>query len=118
MDNEIKILICGMYAYLCKDCGEEISCYVEKKLFDNNRPTPFMDKCPVCGGTIQDATGFKLLPNSDFPIKEFKDNRDYNPAVYLLLDKDIKEYGDMACGNLHINVDNKLVSVHDLKFKR
>lgn len=109
-----KVLINGMYTYKCTKCNKELNCYVEKKLNDKEIPTPFIDRCPYCFGNMQDISGMFDLPPYEFEIKEFN-NEENSQGVYLLLDDDIKEYGDMVCGNLHINIKGNFVSVHDLK---
>ena len=108
-----KVLISGMYIYACSHCGKEINCYVEKKLIDRQIPTPFMDRCPYCLENIRDVSGLCSLPPLEFEIKEFDKSKD-SQGVYLLLDEDIKKYGEMVCGNLHIRLKDKFISVHDL----
>lgn len=109
-----RVLVDGMYTYKCFQCDKELNCYVEKKLNDRKIPTPFMDRCPYCLNNMTDVSGMIHLPPFEFEIKEFDKNVN-SQGVYLLLDKDIKKYGNMVCGNLHININNDFISVHDLK---
>ena len=50
-------------------------------------------------------------------ITEFDKNSDGNTAIFLLLDKDIKLYKDMACGCLHIRKNNKLIPTYAILLK-
>lgn len=108
-----KVLIAGMFTYKCTSCGKALYCYVEKKLIDKEIPTPFMDRCPYCLKHMQDVSGMFALPPFEFEIKKFNKNEN-SQGVYLLLDEDIKQFGDRVCGNLHININNEFISVHDL----
>jgi len=98
------------YIYRCNNCKHNLICYTDERLEKEQRPTPFTATCPYCKGTMYDS-GFNHIEEK-VEIKEFNKEADNNTAIFLLLDRDIKVYGDMACGCLHIRKDNKLIPTY------
>lgn len=63
-----KILVHGYMKYRCKDCKKEWKMWLEKGIEDRreykktgkHKPSPFVIKCPYCGGMAKDA--IRALP--------------------------------------------------------
>lgn len=109
MSDKFKFLSTNRYLYHCNKCGNNLICYQDERLEKEERPVPFFMTCPYCLNMNMCDTGFIHLIER-VEINEFNKNVNKNNAIFLLLDEDIKKYGDMACGCLHIRKNNKMVS--------
>lgn len=98
------------YIYHCNTCQHSLICYTDERLEKEQRPTPFTATCPYCKETMYDS-GFVSIKEK-IEITEFNKEVDNNKAIFLLLDEDIKKYGNMACGVLHIRKNNKLIPTY------
>lgn len=112
MDNKFTFNSTTKYIYHCNSCQHNLICYTDERLEKEQRPTPFTATCPYCKGTMYDS-GFNHIEEK-VDIKEFNKEVDNNTAIFLLLDNDIKHYGDMACGCLHIRNNNKLIPTYKI----
>lgn len=112
MDNNFKFNSKVRYIYHCNSCHKNLICYTDERLEKEQLPTPFTATCPYCKGIMCD-NGFRCIEEK-VDIKEFNKNIDNNTAIFLLLDEDIKLYGDMACSCLHIRKDNKLIPTYKI----
>lgn len=107
MKDNFIFLSTNRYLYHCNKCNNNLICYQDERLEREERPVPFFATCPYCLNNMCD-TGF-IHQTERIEIKEFNNKEKLNNAIFLLLDKDIKKYGDMACGCLHIRKGNKLI---------
>lgn len=112
MDTKFTFNSTTKYIYHCNTCQHNLVCYTDERLEKEQRPTPFTATCPYCKGTMYD-NGFIHIKER-IEITEFNKKNDNNTAIFLLLDKDIKVYGDMACGCLHIRKDNILIPTYTI----
>lgn len=64
-----ETLVHGGMKYRCEKCGESWFMQLEIGVEDHGKngkphqPCPFIIKCPKCGGTAMDISGYLPLPN-------------------------------------------------------
>lgn len=100
------------YIYRCNDCNGQLLCFEDERLEKEQRPTPFSTTCPYCNGQMYDKGYYDM--KETLYIKEFDKNNKYNEAIFVLLDEDILNYGDMACGCLCVRKGDKLIATWDV----
>lgn len=115
MESKFTFNSTTRYIYHCNTCQHNLICYSDERLEKEQRPTPFTATCPYCKGTMYDSGIYQI--EEKIKITEFDKNSDGNTAIFLLLDKDIKLYKDMACGCLHIRKNNKLIPTYAILLK-
>lgn len=95
----MKVLVSGINQW------GTINIYIASRLQEMQRPTPFTT-CDIDGNEIRSRLqGESYVEPKMIELKK----GDY---IMMLTDKDLEEYGDMACGHNHYYDGVKLISVY------
>ena len=65
MNHKNTVLVHGKMIYSCESCKKSWPMYLEKgieEFGDDHKPSPFIIRCPYCGGMARDVSGIIKNP--------------------------------------------------------